>query len=224
VQNHPNFNPKRIGIGIDSRTSHSYGRNLYLYHFLVQHFRRWRLRFHAFDYVRAERAGVAPDLLEDAKKLRINPWLVNLGVEEKNNLLDNLLLETEDNMRAWDKIRQLLSEIHELSTDLRSRLMIVIFPASIQVNDSHFEFYKKLTFNLDQRTLSSSRAQNLLLQFCAERSIPCLDMLPVFRARKQREFYREKDDHLNESGSQLARELILDFLRRHAAWAAASGS
>jgi hypothetical protein len=43
VQNHPQFNPQKTGVGIDSRTSESYGRSLYLYHYVLRNLRRWQL-------------------------------------------------------------------------------------------------------------------------------------------------------------------------------------
>jgi hypothetical protein len=220
VQNHPQFNPKNAGVGIDRRTSRSIVRGLYLYHYLLWKLRELRLRFRPFDYEKAKNAGISPELIEDAKQLRINPWLLNLALEEKNYLLDNALMETPDNMKSWEKIKQLLAEIHEICDNLQSQLLLVIFPASIQVNDSHFEFYKQLTLNLDRRSLESSKPQRLLLEFCADRYLACLDLLPAFKSREKEEFYRQKDDHLNEKGGELASELILDFLLRNSAIAA----
>ena len=217
VQNHPQFNPKKTGISIDSRTSRSYGRSLYLYHYVLRNLRGLRLRFRPFDYEKAKATGISPELIEDAKKLRINPWLLNLALQEKNHLLDNVLMETPENMKSWEKIKQLLAEIHDICSSLQSQLILVIFPASIQVNDSHFEFYKKLTFNLDRRTLESTKPQRLLMEFCADRYIACLDLLPAFKSWKNEEFYRDKDDHLNEKGNHVAGQLILDFFMRSTA-------
>jgi hypothetical protein len=176
-----------------------------------------RLRFRPFDYEKAKAAGISPELIEDAKELRINPWLLNLALQEKNHLLDNVLMESPDNMKSWEKVKQLLAEIHDICNSLQSQLILVIFPGSIQVNDSHFEFYKKLTLNLDVRTLQSPKPQRLLMEFCADRYIACLDLLPAFKSRRDEEFYRDKDDHLNEKGARVAGQLILDFLLRKTA-------
>jgi hypothetical protein len=121
-------------------------------------------------------------------------------------------METPDNMKSWEKVKQLLAEIHDICNSLQSLLILVIFPGSIQVNDSHFEFYKKLTLNLDARTLQLAKPQRLLVEFCANRYIACLDLLPAFKSRKDEEFYRDKDDHLKEKGARVAGHLILDFL------------
>jgi len=212
VQNHQKFNPNKPSIAINSAASRSYLQKLYLYHYFLQKIRVLLARFYYFDYEEAQAAGISPDLVEDAKQLRINPWLVKLALYEKNYLLDNILMETEENIRAWEKVKDLLAEIHDVCKYLEAQLAIVTFPRSIQINESHFKFYEDLTFNIDKRTLESVKPQRLLMEFCADRRIPCLDLLPAFKARKKEEFYREKDDHLNEKGNRLAEELILDFI------------
>jgi len=217
VQNNPQFNPNKPGIAIDSRTSRSYVRSLYLYHYILQKIRVLLIRFYHFDYEEVETAGVSSELVDDARKLKINPWLLKLAVNEKNHLLDNILIETEENMRAWEKVKDLLAEIHDICKYLNAQFIIVIFPRSIQINKSHFEFYKKLTFNIDERTLESVKPQRLLMDFCTDRRIPCLDLLPAFKAPKNEEFYREKDDHLNEKGNRLAEELIVNFVLKNTA-------
>jgi hypothetical protein len=139
---------------------------------------------------------------------------LNVALEDKNYLLDNINGHI-GKQEILDKSQQLLTEIHDICNSLHSQLIVVIFPASIQVNDSHFEFYKKLTFNLDVRTVESTKPQRLLMEFCLDRYIPCLDLLPVLKARKEEEFYRNKDDHLNEKGNDIARQLIQDFVLQH---------
>jgi hypothetical protein len=53
------------------------------------------------------------------------------------------------------------------------------------------------------------------MEFCADRHIACLDLLPAFKSRKDEEFYRDKDDHLNQKGDHVAGQLILDFLLKN---------
>ena len=93
-----------------------------------------------------------------------------------------------------------------------ARLVIVIFPHSIQVNRSHFDFFRGLTFAMDDRTLESTRPQDLMRELCRERGIPLLDLLPVLEERADEELYLEKDDHLNPAGNAVAAEHILAFL------------
>ncbi len=220
VQNHPNFKPfrqrdKQTGVAINSSSSRPFFRHLYLYHYLLrssQTVRRW-----FFNYEEMEAAGIPPDLIEDAKTSKINPWLLRLALDQKNYFLDNLLMETDENIRAWQKAKELLTEVHEISTRHNSQLVMIVFPASVQVNESHFDFLKRLRFNMDDKTLKSAKPQRLLLEFCGERNIRCLDVLPSLRARRSEEFYRDKDDHFNEAGNRLAGTLIVEFMLKNTA-------
>ena len=215
VQNHPRFQTpngmdRLTGLSIDSNSSRRFFRHFYLYHYLLARVRQ--LLMAAFNYEELEEAGIPSDLIEAAKRHEINPWLLKLRTHESNHLLDNILMETDENMRAWAKVRELLTELHEVCQDNGSQLLMVIFPRSIQVNRSHFAFYQRTGFNLDGRTLETSKPQALLKQLCEERNIPCLDILPVLRARRDEEFYRTRDDHLNERGNRLVEKLILNHL------------
>jgi hypothetical protein len=220
VQNHPKFKPFRqrdnqTGVAINSSSSRPFFRHLYLYHYLLRSSQIVRRRF--FNYEEMEAAGIPPDLIEDAKTSKINPWLLKLALDQKNYFLDNLLMETDENMRAWRKAKELLTEVHEICTRHNSQLVMIVFPASVQVNESHFEFLKRLRFNMDDRTLNSAKPQRLLLEFCRERNVRCLDVLPSFRARRSEEFYRDKDDHFNEAGNRLAETLIVEFILKNTA-------
>jgi hypothetical protein len=214
VQNHPQFNPKKTGVAIDSRTSQSFGRSLYLYHYVLRNLRMARLRLRSFDYEKAEASGISPELIEDAKKLRINPWLVNLALEETNYFLDNLLMETDDNMKSWEKAKQLLADIHDLCNSLHSQMMVAIFPGQFK-SMTVISSSTKTDIQSRWSDSESTKPQRLLMDFCAGRNIACLDLLPAFKARKEEEFYQDKDDHLNEKGSHVAGQLILDFLLRN---------
>jgi hypothetical protein len=213
VQNHPRFanrGGEASGLAINSSSTRPFFRHFYIYHYAL---RKWQdVRSRWFDYGELRSAGIPADLIEDAKASKINPWLLALAARQKNYFLDNVLMERGENLQAWQKTKELLAEAIELCKKRDAQLVMVIFPASVQINDSHFEFLKRLKFNLDRRTLESTAPQRLLMQLCAEQGIRCLDLLPPFRARKNEEFYREKDDHLNDEGNRLAGELIFDFL------------
>ena len=47
-------------------------RSLYLYHYVLRNLRQFHLRFRPFDYEKARDAGISPELIEDAKQLRVN--------------------------------------------------------------------------------------------------------------------------------------------------------
>ena len=106
-------------------------------------------------------------------------------------------------------MKELLTEVHEIWHNVQ--LIMIVFPASVQVNQSHFQFLKRLGFNMDDRTLKSAKPQQLISGFCGERKIHCLDMLDSVRARKAEEFFRDNADHFNEAGNQLVDSLLVEL-------------
>ena len=184
---------------------------LYLYHYYEE--LSERLAPQAHPYPAMEKSGIPAEAIDLAKQQKINPGFLELSLAGKNYVLDNVLMESQENLRAWEKIKGTLGEIDRLSKELNARLFIVIFPHTTQVNRSHFGFYRKLRFEMDARTLSSERPQDLVKEFCRKKAVPCLDLLPYFKKERGREFYRADDDHLNSNGNALAERLILDFIR-----------
>jgi hypothetical protein len=220
VQNHPKFKSfrqgdHRTGVAINSSSNRPFFRHFYLYHYLLRSNQILRPRL--FNYQEMEAVGIPANLIEDAKSQKLNPWLLKLAVDQKNYFLDNLLMETDENMKAWQKVKELLTNIHEICTRHNAQLIMIFFPASIQVNESHFEFLKQLRFNMDERTLTAAKPQRLLSEFCGERNIPCIDMLDSVRARRTEEFFRDNDDHFNEAGNRLAAKLIVEYILRNTA-------
>ena len=215
VKNNPLFRSRsgaNKATGVAINRNHYFYRRSYLYQFVRQKAQPILLKYYYFDYEEAAASGVHPAIIEDAKNQKINPWLLKLSVKDKNYLLENILMETSEDMKVWEKVKEILIEIHDVCKKIESQLMIVVFPRSIQINRSHFEFYEQLAFNLDERTLESNKPQQLFMEFCEQRGIECLDILPAFKARAREEFYLNKDDHLNVKGNQMANELIMSFL------------
>lgn len=183
----------------------------YLYHFLLE--KMVLLSRKTLPYEELKKTGVPADLLELAKQGEINHWYLAMSREHKNYVLDNVLMETEENMKAWETMNGILAEIDRLTRQMGSRLAIVILPHTVQVNRSHFLFFKSLHFNLDERTLFSEKPQALMRAFAAEREIASLDLLPYLRARSGQEFYWERDEHFNEAGNRFAEKLVLHFFQ-----------
>ena len=134
----------------------------HVYQFVRQQAQPLLRKYYYFDYEAAAASGVHPAIIEDAKNEEINPWLLELSVRDKNYLLENILMETSEDLEAWETVKDILSEIHDVSKTIESQLVLVVFPRSIQINRSHFEFYEQLALNLDDRTLESTEPQELL--------------------------------------------------------------
>jgi len=123
-------------------------------------------------------------------------------------------METKRNADAWDTIKKLLGDVQKRCKRSKSKFVIVIFPSTLQVNKSHYEVFKKLKFNVDENILYSDKPQRFMREFCKEKNIPCLDLLPYFKAHRTVEWFSEKDDHLNGARNEFASEVVADFFRK----------
>jgi len=184
--------------------------DLYIYRFYQKKVESLMPR--AFDYEKFRKTGIGPEMIELVKNNKVNPWLLEASYVNKNYLVDNILIESEGNIKAWEKVKALLKEVKKTADKVNSEFVIVIIPATVQVNKSKYAFYESLKLNVDERMLLSDRPQALLKDFCGEQDIMCLDLLPYFKAAKVRELYLENDDHLNEAGRGFAAKLTVDFL------------
>lgn len=207
VQRHPPFSPEVLR---DKSILQSIIEKFYMYHYFEIKKRviygRW------IAYRQLEDQGLSPEVVELAKQLQVNPHLADGGLRKPDFLLFNVLMESKASMGTWERTKGLLGEMNRIAIAIDAQLAIVIIPHTIQVDRSHFEFFQSFHFNLDERTLNSNKPQELLLSFCEDNGIPCLDVLPAFKTIQDRALYRENDGHLNDEGDLVVSELVRDFL------------
>lgn len=168
---------------------------------------------YTFNYKEMEKVS-GPIITNDAKNRKISPYLLEAGLKVPNYHLNNLLIQDKDDIKIWDVIKKLITEINIYSRKKNAELLIVIFPSSLQINKSHFGFFKSIGFNMDEKTLTTKKPQILLKELCSNLNIKCLDLLPYFKALNE-DLYRANDTHLNEKGNLLAEKIIFDFLTKN---------
>lgn len=99
----------------------------------------------------------------------------------------------------WVVGERILEKIKESCDAHGVKLLIAVVPNKLQL----YTFY------------DSGSPQEMLVEFCRKRSIPCLDMLPFFRDKfeeDREELYFKRDPHWNEAGHMLASQLLENFL------------
>jgi hypothetical protein len=172
-----------------------------------------------FDWNKMLERGIAPDLIEKAKnRIKnpndispncVNPHLLDLALNYPRYIVDNILMATPEAQGAWKKGKAQLEDIADLAEKRAADFCIVVIPSTVQVDRSHYEFYRKAAFELDDRLLDSTAPQDHVRSFCKARHIPCIDLLPRFKAApNKRELYWENDDHLSEAGHVLAFKIL----------------
>lgn len=94
-----------------------------------------------------------------------------------------------------------------------SRYVIVIHPDQTQVDERLREEIVE-RFDVDEAEFDYKLPQKLLRSYCTENGIPCLDLLPSFRAKgRNGDLYLLRDTHYNEAGNRLAAIAIVEFLK-----------
>lgn len=137
-----------------------------------------------------------------------NPFMIEVTREHPDFLLQNLLLESATEAGAWSVNEQRLLAIAAVARQLDAELIVHVFPADVQVQETHYAFYRALGIRTDPRFLTTARPQERLLAFCAAARLRCYDLLPALRKASSRELYLEQDTHLNADGNRVAFEQI----------------
>ena len=127
--------------------------------------------------------------------------------DKRDYFSDSLLIRSAAAHEAWETNKKLIADIAGRAGRWGARLLVVICPATFQINRSNYNFYRRLGLTMDEDMLLTSRPQQLFLAFCGESGLQCLDLLPAFRGAAD-EYYLENDDHWNERGHRLAFELV----------------
>jgi len=191
-------------------------RRCFLYHYYAQR-RRTRAAPQAeldADVKRWEKQGQSAEVIGMAKERKINYHLMDLAAKNPRHFRDNLLVEGEDDKYAWRKIREVLVTAERECREMGATLVVVVHPAAVQVNKSHYGFYGQLGFELTDEFLTTDVSQRLMRDLCGELRVKFLDLLPAFRSCKDQNLYLHLDCHYNESGNRLAAKQVLTWLRR----------
>lgn len=113
---------------------------------------------------------------------------------------------TYDQARTFQRILAIFGGIQDLARSHGRKLVIVAFPNRIQVENED---------DLTSSFFDAARPNTRILEYCATRDMPCLDLLPVLserRARDRSPLYFPVDRHLNEAGTRVAAHAIGAFL------------
>jgi lysophospholipase L1-like esterase len=107
-------------------------------------------------------------------------------------------------LRAKDSVLESLSRMEALASAKNVRLAVVAMPTSSQVYAEEPR----------GRRFDTSYPQAYLQEFCRDRRIPYLDLLPLLQkqaASSNRRLYLKRDIHLNEFGHEKVGQLIAEW-------------
>jgi hypothetical protein len=115
----------------------------------------------------------------------------------------------------WQEVLGIIDEIRAKVNRVGAQYVMVIHPDQFQVEDSLREQLQQ-TYNLNLENYDFTRPQKFLTDYCIDKGILCLDLLPSFRGIGSKGgLYFIRDTHYNEAGNALAANLIANFLYKH---------
>ena len=174
-----------------------------------------------FNWDLFEEKGVDPDIIQFAKNRiahpneigpeYVNPHIVTLGVWKPDNHYDNCTMTSVSSNYAWYRSLQKFEGIMTLADSIGALVVIIVIPSNVQVDSSHYDFYRKTKFRINDDLLFSNAPQQVLYEFSKASKIAYLDLLPFFKSYQNiGELYFINDDHLSEKGHVLAFNVIKD--------------
>lgn len=116
--------------------------------------------------------------------------------------------------RYWERFFQGMQLITDFAAEKDIKLHFVLMPMDVQVDDSYRSKYARLYF--DEEAKAADRPQTEIMNFCNARQLSCLDLLPAFRNREDRDklfFNYNADPHFDRLGHRVTAELIDEFLK-----------
>jgi hypothetical protein len=118
--------------------------------------------------------------------------------------------------KNWRECSALLLKMKDWCDRRKIKFVIVILPDQFQVDaelrKAIFAKYQRIK----EKNIDLTQPDNLIVNFCREQNIHCLDLLGQFQEQgKTRQLYALRDTHWNEAGNRLAADLILAYFEKN---------
>lgn len=115
----------------------------------------------------------------------------------------------------WQHTLTILDQIRTECEQMGAQYVLIIHPDQLQVDHQLLQ-QLQAHYDLDLDLYDLRMPQDYLMAHCQEHQIPCLDLLPAFRASaEQGSLYATRDTHYGPEGNQLAAAAIAAFLQEH---------
>ncbi|MEL6970995.1 MAG: hypothetical protein AAFO02_12575 [Bacteroidota bacterium] len=187
------------------------------------------LRGYDFDWEEFARKGIDSTMIAYAKNRLyypgkigaeyVNPHILVMGSWKPDYLYDNNQMDSPESEAAWSVVANQLDAIKAVTSEIGAELRLVCIPSTVQVDSSHFDFYRKLTFRVGEALVSARAPQDRLTTWAALAKVPFVDLLPIFKAHPNpATLYFENDDHLSNEGhleayNRVRQEILEPFVR-----------
>jgi len=117
-----------------------------------------------------------------------------------------------DSSSQWGRYWEVLELIRNETAMMNAEYIMVIHPFQAQV-DAQLRRAVMERFDLSPLDYEVSKPQRFVADFCSERGIRCLDLIPSLAKDSEKEIlYLHQDTHYNSMGNELAANQLKDSL------------
>jgi len=144
---------------------------------------------------------------------RSSELLIRFGLRNLEVPCDFFRRDWTPEMNAeWSLTRKLLLELRDLTHRDGIALVVLLIPTLHQVHVEPWQQYLEV-FDVDPSGFDLEQPQRLLMGFCAEARIDCVDVLPRLRERAaETRLYFRVDGHLNAAGHAAVAEALAEHM------------
>lgn len=141
-------------------------------------------------------------------KARLQILLARMGFTDY--YFPDIFLRKEANSLKWEATAAMAELIYQEFQQRKIPALFVLLPVNYQVQPQLLTRYRKM-FNIPPDSIDLDQPNQKLAAQFQQRSIPFIDMLPLFRenAKKGLKMYGSSDNHLNAEGHDAVTEAIL---------------
>ncbi|MBI5629791.1 MAG: SGNH/GDSL hydrolase family protein [Elusimicrobia bacterium] len=148
----------------------------------------------------------------------VNPWRLMEAIFAPYGFLDAHFLrpETRRAMQGeWELCREILLETKKAAARNGAELMILVIPQYMQADPRGIASFERLGLAMDRKLLSSRVVTDLVLDFCRENGLFCID--PLSRFREEAKITKEPlyfllDAHMTAAGNRLLAQTVAQAL------------
>ena len=159
--------------------------------------------------------------IEKGLQYKVNPGLLRSVIRRPTAIADTMLLREEtrqDMLAEWELTQRVLTKIIEASRDCDADFMLIAIPHAYQVDSRSIDQLVEWDCFTTPEMLKSRKVNELIVQFCKQQNVHCLDPLGRYRRETAagKQLFFPIDSHFTPTGHVLlAEELSAAILKKH---------
>jgi len=114
----------------------------------------------------------------------------------------------------WIRFFKMMDSMQQWGGTHGIKIVFAILPMDVQVSKNYWKKYTLVPRLFDDEAFSARRPQTKIMDYCKQRHLLCLDLLPPFQQNKNQDtlYFRNEDPHFDLNGHKATADSIYQFL------------